>query len=837
MEKNYGNINPEKLTGNKSVLSSLLSSKINKYILLLTLAWAWGQFAWEKLWIGHIWAWELKEVVETRNSRLNHTFTLNELTRDVLARELVMTTMYAYSESLDIIPKTKGRLSKIADMFPSVRDTMRKIPQSWWVFLRSPDTKTFDDITKSVSLIRRENPSAIIAMDFEWWYVRCPQVSEDDLQKYKFPKEILDLSIEEKKYTKSKSLGQFPSAEFIGMKYQSIKDPKVRRDFLVMMEQYGQSISKLFSAYGINMIFGPSLDITDSTIWTKDEISPFAKNDRAFSNNPKNVSELGNAFIRGTMDVSGFIAVPKHFVWTGLTTANTDEVRSTDTDIRAGAILPFRDYLNLHEVDGMTLDEASENIQKWQPGWSKYEETIKWSSDEIKKLQNDLAKLEWDEIKIRDEISKLSKTKKLKKDNTAKINTVNEQLRKVRIAKNNTRTALNYASRKKSEEIWKMQNLVKERSAKMGYVPSKPPVIMVWNNDNNFYDSKTPWSLSYRTIGAITNKLSRTNNWHYGWMWNKWVLITDDLHTWSIKDYLWLRWDEVFSTATSRALDAWNHFLLFWDSNLSEILLWTKNVSTEQLKKKAQKILDMKVSLGIYNKIWERYSLNPKMYTPSIELVSQSAQSSKIWTGNNLRYTEEWWKIEPISVSNGIKNALTNSILDNCRIDPSKIMQTMCSIHPKMYDSYLAPDENNLKKQLIVVDKKEQVLYMYDLETREFIGSKAIAIGKGTSSLDGFHDKRVSGDKKTPVGYYMLVQKKDPKRIKDSIEEELYDEYGGDDGGMLVLAGAWQPQIAIHGTKKETVWLVSSGCVRMDNSAIRDMMDKVPLGSMVIITN
>jgi lipoprotein-anchoring transpeptidase ErfK/SrfK len=129
------------------------------------------------------------------------------------------------------------------------------------------------------------------------------------------------------------------------------------------------------------------------------------------------------------------------------------------------------------------------------------------------------------------------------------------------------------------------------------------------------------------------------------------------------------------------------------------------------------------------------------------------------------------------------------------------------------------------------------MLYAYDLETRELIGSKPIAIWKGTPTLDAYNDKKIAGDKKTPVWYYMVVQKKDPKRIRDTIEDELYDEYGGDDGWMLVLAGSWQPQIAIHGTKKETVWTVSSGCVRMDNASIRQMMDSVLLWSMVIITN
>jgi hypothetical protein len=45
-----------------------------------------------------------------------------------------------------------------------------------------------------------------------------------------------------------------------------------------------------------------------------------------------------------------------------------------------------------------------------------------------------------------------------------------------------------------------------------------------------------------------------------------------------------------------------------------------------------------------------------------------------------------------------------------------------------MYDTYRAPNEDTLKKQLIIVDKKDQMLYAYDLETRELIESKPIAI-------------------------------------------------------------------------------------------------------------
>jgi hypothetical protein len=77
-----------------------------------------------------------------------------------------------------------------------------------------------------------------------------------------------------------------------------------------------------------------------------------------------------------------------------------------------------------------------------------------------------------------------------------------------------------------------------------------------------------------------------------------------------------------------------------------------------------------------------------------------------------------------------MKNAITNSVLDTCRIDPNVLTKLICMMHPKMYDSYLAPNESSLRKQLLIVDKKEQMLSIYDFETRELLGTKSIAIGK-----------------------------------------------------------------------------------------------------------
>jgi maleate cis-trans isomerase len=58
----------------------------------------------------------------------------------------------------------------------------------------------------------------------------------------------------EKEKTHSTKLTQFPSAEFIGIYYRSLRNEKEKEEFLLTMERYGASIARLFSQYGVNMI-------------------------------------------------------------------------------------------------------------------------------------------------------------------------------------------------------------------------------------------------------------------------------------------------------------------------------------------------------------------------------------------------------------------------------------------------------------------------------------------------------------------------------------------------------------------------------------------------------
>lgn len=787
---------------------------------------------------------DVKNPVKERHDRMNHSFSLNELSHDNLMREIVMTTMYDNkldekvakwrNDSKVYIPTVSQIRSMfllpwgiplfLADMANNTQ--ARRVPQVWGVLLKFPDMKNLKDIQKSVFEIRERNPSAIIAMDFEGWYVRAPIISQEDLVKFDFPRNILLLGKKEKKENNNNTaLGQFPSAEYIGKTYKWLKNSVDKREFKKMMEEYGEAIGKLFSSYGINMILWPSLDVTYDTIGTKEETSILAKNDRAFSDKPQEVSDLWNAFIKWTMKVQGFIAVPKHFAWAWFATTNTDKKPALNTGLQNWAILPFKDYVNLHEIDKKTPRQAQDTV---------------WKSNEKKVIyQNKIDALNLELLNIATKISvykremerilhkkKNTNTKKSIKDLWEKIQRLEE--RRVLVTKE---------KRNESTQIEQISIKLNKLKIKINQHISKSPIIMMGNNDNTS-DPGTPNSLSSKTISEVKNYLWKTELGKKGWLGDSWILITDDLNTGSIRDYV-KNSSKPITHASKSALEAWNNMLLFWDSNVNEIVKWGEWFSDETLRDNVRRILDMKVVLGIYKKEGDRYTLNPKQYMSTRSLVEEDATNSRIWPWNDRahEYKSEDGKIPPISIVNSMQNAVKNKWLSVCRIDPWKITELVCSIHPHIYDSYRAPNENSLKKQFIIVDKSEQILYTYDLETREFISSKAIAIGKGTKARNWLYDKQVSWDKKTPVGYYMVVQKKDPKRIKETIESELYNEYGGDDWWMLVLAWAWQPQIAIHGTKNETKWMVSSGCIRMDNANLKGMLDSVPLGSMVVITN
>jgi len=128
----------------------------------------------------------------------------------------------------------------------------------------------------------------------------------------------------------------------------------------------------------------------------------------------------------------------------------------------------------------------------------------------------------------------------------------------------------------------------------------------------------------------------------------------------------------------------------------------------------------------------------------------------------------------------------------------------------------------------ILVDKSSFTLYLY--QGREKKGAYSIATG----SVSG--DKQISGDNRTPLGTFTV----------ESIEDSSYWVYDFDDGQGPV-EGAYGPWfirlktpwegIGIHGTHDPSSigTMCTAGCLRLKNSDLLAMVDKIKVGGLVYI--
>lgn len=146
------------------------------------------------------------------------------------------------------------------------------------------------------------------------------------------------------------------------------------------------------------------------------------------------------------------------------------------------------------------------------------------------------------------------------------------------------------------------------------------------------------------------------------------------------------------------------------------------------------------------------YEINPAMYRPNQELVARDAFYSHQWPWliKDSFYTNEGG-IERISSVNALKKAVTSKVAIECRENPGSLLWKTCDLLTGQVESFTAPNEEKLKKKLIIVDKSTRRLMVYDLESRALEQEFEVAIGKGTEARPAEKDRRVVRDYKTPV--------------------------------------------------------------------------------------
>lgn len=131
---------------------------------------------------------------------------------------------------------------------------------------------------------------------------------------------------------------------------------------------------------------------------------------------------------------------------------------------------------------------------------------------------------------------------------------------------------------------------------------------------------------------------------------------------------------------------------------------------------------------------------------------------------------------------------------------------------------------------ILVVDKDEQVLYLYKHENRDVSLERVMSCSTGENQGDKF----VEGDKKTPNGYYIFNQKMLPRELSPIYGTLAYPTDYPNFWDKNVSRGGYG--IWLHGINKPLVDYDSNGCIELENADIAKMEELINLHDTPLIT-
>ncbi len=778
----------------------------------------------------------MQESVNHENDARNHVFSIDELTTLKKIEMLMGTTPYSSEAS-----------GGIAQVFPGISTYLRSKTKTGMVHVYRSELNTPEEAKKNIVDIReRAGQDVLISADIEGGNINHFGFDPEYLLAHNVPKEIielrksenvfneslnkkvlrpLDLKAQVKHFVKGSRIKALPSQEWLGRNYQNILDSisknkasknetklkialKSKQDFLEMMEKYGRAVADICEEIGINVVFGPNLDMVKNI----DGDTTIEVQDRSYGNNYVVISDLSVSYLKGFGSNGKVLPVVKHF---GNSFSETDPHNETTQSIstkKDGSIIPWRDIINASSVE--ERKEKKENLK------SKYQQELDTLLEEESRDKKVLRS-------SRDKI-KQKKTQK-SKDRQQRIAYLRNEIKKLK-------DGISLVDGKKDFHV--------------GIMPSTSTVNYYANNDQVI-----PVVYNGPQIKKIRDSKEEGGLGHKG------PIFSDDLWMRSAGNYI-DRLKEVSKADVSKealavyeALGSGNTVALIKAVAGSEeriakeveklinekasfarerkILSPSHNIKNEQgpdltpekINSLVKDILELKVKMGLLSKEIingkEYYILDPRIYNPSTaDVVINSMFSNQLpWT----KREGQPEKTQPNSAMLLYKVAY-NFTLSTLRIG--------YLYKPDFIDSNeIHKEAEEESKKLIVVDKSAQKMFLYNYETRLLEKEYTIGIGKG-----GLIPRRYVGDHSTPTGVYRLVQKRDDAWWKTNKGEPLPDYYGGKEGGMLVLAGQWHPEIAIHGNTDPKLGAVSNGCIRAVNTDVNELMRTVPLGSMIIVT-
>lgn len=655
---------------------------------------------------------------------------------------------------------------------------------SYSLFVNLKDHESINDKKKAINKLReRQSRPILISTDFEGWYVHAiDTLSDEEIEKYWVPEKILKLRDEED--GGKNKVSAFPSAEFLGKLYENIVFNWTfaeRYNFLIMMQQYWESIRKIMEDIWVDIVFWPCVDIVPDF----DGDSPIAKNDRSFWESFILAQDLISSFVNWFQDPhSHVLLVPKHYVWLWASMSDPHvELSESDKNRNSWTETVFKDLIN------------GENSQLNQNK----------NSDYIVSFNN-------------------SKNKDVKYGKILEKN----------------REFIEYLTNR-----WKSLSKWEEIKALMTTHSS-----WLWGIPETITYSKN-----------IVDKM-KTRVWRNNTM-KDWIVFSDDLNMEGANIWLpdWVEKTDVNKILLSLASGHDVVMNLWWNSSdifkeLADSIDkgfdidkdWKVDLSREDILKKLKKNLSILVKKWELEEIDWKYQLKDATYfDPSVGKAVRDAFYSNQWPISwswIKEYKSEWnWKS-----AMAIKKlkSLYEYYIHNWPNAAWKVSKHLYNELVKDADYKKALEE---WKKLVIVDKSECKMFIFTIDGKKLLETHDVWVWKWSSKLDYRHDRRILWDDKTPVGYYMVV---DRAMWWDELRWRWLNEvlwYWWENWGLIALAGPWTPYVAIHWTQW-TIWPSSNACVRvLDPSEVWDGVDKneqkainhindiLPDWSFVIVTN
>ncbi|MBP6888811.1 MAG: L,D-transpeptidase family protein [Candidatus Pacebacteria bacterium] len=778
----------------------------------------------------------IQKDVNKENELLNHVFTVEDLSLEEKVKLLIGTTPYS-NEWYQVVSKR----------FPQIASYLRSNTNTGLVHLYRGEMPNLESAKRSVEEIRKRSVRPVlVSADLEGGNVNHLVVTKDEVVNFGLPKEVIKMRQDEVEFYATKAGREvkakteveerpFPSQEWLGREYgkllTALKKAQTKKDedeikkaeeavehFKVLVESYGETVAKICEHIGVNVVFGPNLDMVKNV----DGDLPDEKQDRSFGSNYKVVSDLAVSYLKGLGKSGKVFPVVKHF---GNSFAQSDShttITESLTTKGDGSLLPYRDAINA----------------------SSPEEREQFFLQKKGEFESKLAVLLEEEKRITKAPKKVLRTPHGNKKRSPELKSILVQKAK-------------------------LQRKIKEIDAKIAQVrknPGFPLGVMTSVSSSNLYKWKQgsdniPVAYNYSQVEKIIKPREEGGLGHAN------LVVSDDLVMRSSGEYIEALRREAISNgkevskealAIYQALSAGNSLALVTaiagseDKYVAELAKLIKDgvtfdkerrvlspkhktlrpkngadLTPSKIDEYAKKVLEVQASVGLLQKVLiknkEYYMLDPRMYTPSTWDVVKNSLAS-----NQFPWTDKGG--EPASKQPSSPELLYKAF--------KNIGLTLWRLGALYYGNGIPElDEPRFKeaegesKKLLVVDKSVQKMYLYDFDTRELVKEYAIGIGKG-----GLQSRRFVGDHSTPTGKYRLVQKRDDTWWKREKGVPLPDFYGAKNGGMLVLAGQWHPEIAIHGNVSGQLGEVSNGCVRTTNTDIQELIKTIPMGSMVVIT-